>query len=362
MFYICSNSAWANFPASVMPTTYCYSTSNTAYACSGPKFEDARGAAKYACQQISNNNSATASDIASLPLNSPSGLTPWGTFSFTFSCAAGTTFSTGWNNRVQALPDCKGSVPINNFTPASCAGEPPAPPPVACVNTRGLTITAFHQTPVLLQACYAGCNYSAVNVAVTTYNGVDYSAGSWVGIGDLCPVDGQSLIGGIPGNAQNVGGGGGLSANDLLGLAREETLQQLLANAQQSATFQNQNSQLLQSIRDSTAAIASKDDSLDMSDPEGFEAVYREKVAATPTTHGGAVDTLPSETVNLTNTFTNPNGFINASCPSLPSFAVMGRSYSFDLSLLCQLAVSISYLVVTLAAITGVKIFIGGVK
>lgn len=359
--------AFAAYPAKIAPSTHCF-TSGSSYNCTGPRFDDPNTAARYACQQINAATHWKEAIVRTLPAAGPHGLTSWSTFSYEFSCQNQNTgeISAGYHsNRVQALPDCAPNAPIANYSPASCVGDPPAPLPVACVNTNGLTITAFHVVPVLIKACYAGCVYNAVNVAVTTYNGVDYSSGSWIGTGEVCSVSEKGLIGGIPGNAQNVGGGGGLSANDLVGLATESTLQQLLSNAQQAATSDNQNIALLQAIKDSTAAIANKPDSqIDTSDPENFEQTYRDGIAATPPdTPGAALEGLATENVDLSGTFNNQQGFLNvAGCPPGPSFTVQGQSYQFDLSPICQFASGISFIVVAMAALTGVKIFIGGFK
>lgn len=363
--------ARADFPPQIVPNSYCYTTSSSSYSCYGPKFGNPEDAAKYGCQ-VMLGQAATVRAIAASPhsgdppVTGPNGqgITNHGTFAWGYGCRDGTGANSGINvNRVQALPDCgvSGTV-INGYAPATCSGTEPTMPPVSCVNTKGLTITGFHPIPVLLEACYASCMYSAVNVVVTTYNGVDYSSGSWLGKGETCPADAGQLIGGIPGHAQNVGGGGGLTGSDLLGLARETTLQQLLANAQSAAAVDNQNSTILQAIRDNTKAIADKP-GMEITDDENFETEYREKVAATPDTHGAALQGLPAETVDMSGTFSNAQGFLNvAGCPAGPSFTVQGASYQFDLSPLCQFAQGLSYIVVALAALTGVKIFIGGVK
>lgn len=377
LFVLFPNSAFANFPAKIIPNTFCYVPSGSGYTCSGPKFGDAGSAATYACQQKAPGQAAQgsyASSVVTTPASGfppaslgPQGLTGWSTFGWSFIChTPGATAPTGaFNNHVQAVADCGTGTPINNYSPATCSGTEPVPMPISCSNTKGLAITAFHQVPVVLEACYASCMYSAVNVAVTTYNGVDYSSGSWQGKGETCSADAFQLIGGIPGNAQNVGGGGGLTASDLLGIAREDTLQQLLANAQSASTVHNTNSQILQAIRDNTKAIADKPDpQSDMSDPENFEQTYRDSIAATPPdTHGSALDGLPTENIDVSGTFNSQSGFLNvAGCPAGPSFTVQGKSYQFDLSPLCQFAQGLSYIVVALAALTGVKIFIGGIK
>lgn len=358
--------ALANYPAGIKKDSYCWvsGTSIGSYRCSSPMFSSAMAAAEYGCQQ--RGPAFVVTSLTHLPIPAePIGLNAWGTYSWQGSCASGGSTSTLPSHSVQAVPECgTGGQVIFNYAPATCSGNPPVTPPMTCGNTNGLTISAFHEAPVAATGCYATCRYLPSIVESTIYNGVEYFAGTWVGKGEVCGGDDVALSGGVPGNAQNVGGGGGLSANDLLGLAREATLQELLANAQQTANYTNQNSGLLQAIRDNTKAIAEKPDSQsDMSDPENFEQTYRDAVASTPDVPGGALSGLPTETIDVSGTFQNQQGFLNvAGCPAGPSFTVQGKSYQFDLSPLCQFAQGLSYIVVALAALTGVKIFVGGFK
>lgn len=367
--FVFSHDASANYPAKIRQNTYCF-TPGSSYSCNGPMFGSLGPAADYACQQINATTNYKSTEAGSANLN---GLTSWSTYAFTFKCVNQTTSTVNgpYPNRVQALPDCGINSPVANFAPATCTGDAPPSVPLACTTTQGLTITAFHAIPVQLKGCYAGCRYSAAVVAVSTYNGVDYSSGSWVGDGQTCDYTETTLIGGIPGNAQNVGGGGGLTAQDLLGIAREETLQQLLANAQSSASINNQNKTILEAIKNSTEQMANAQP--DKSDPDGFEAAYRAGLVTSPDTPGGGLQSLPKSTVDVSGTFSNIGGFLGSSsnkmsiassgspsCPVGPSFTVKGTEYQIDFSFICEFASIMGYLIVVSASLTGVRIFIGG--
>lgn len=363
-----SHDASANYPAKIRQNTYCF-TPQSSYSCNGPMFGSAEPAADYACQQIMATTNYKSSEVATANF---SGLTAWNTYSWQFKCVNKTTgtFNTQ-TGRVQALADCGINSPVASFAPATCTGDAPPAVPLECTTTNGLTITAFHSIPVQLKGCYAGCRYSASVVAVSTYNGVDYSTGSWVGDGQTCDMTETTLIGGIPGNAQNVGGGGGLTAQDLLGIARESTLQQLLANAQSTAATNNQNKTILEAIKNSTEQMANAQP--DKADPDGFEAAYRAGLTANPDTPGGGLNNLPKSTVDVSGTFSNIGGFLGGSsnrmsiasssgpaCPAGPSFSVKGQEYQLDFSWICEFASIMGYLIVVSASLTGVRIFIGG--
>lgn len=371
-----SSSAFAVFPAGIMPETWCASTGGTAYNCTGPNFGSSQAAALYYCQtQVYFNKtvygSVKAIDLKTNPLGNSPGLTAWGTFSSYFTCTAidanGVLQSSArgqGTNHVQALPLCTGGAPINNYAPASCSGQP-FTPPVACSSTPGVVISAYHALPIATPGCYAGCLYAASNTSVTTYNGAEYEAGSWTGLGQACAAEDIALFGGAPGNTQNVGAGPGLVASDLVNLATEQTLQQVLQAIQagdtSSSTLANANKALLEQIAGSTATIAAgSNQSSNVPDPDGLEALYAQKLASTQVDADGKL-TLPGSVVDVGATFSNVNGFIGSnSCPVPPSFTVKGQTYTFDLTIICSLAQALSYLVVALASLAGVKIFTGG--
>jgi hypothetical protein len=302
--------------------------------------------------------------VASTPLNGPVGITQQGVINWKWDCTA--TMGTGATGTVTsadvvAQPECSGGgAPIVNYAPMTCTGQPYTPP-VACANTQSAVITAFHALPTITKGCYAGCHYAPTQVSTNTYNGVQYEVGSWTGEGTICDAATTALIGGLPSNPQNVGTGGGLTAADLTALATEQTLQSVLAALQNDSGTSMQNQAILNQIQANTKAIADKPNStLDTSDPDGFEQRYNEKVAETPDVEGGALASRPNNTFDVTNTFSGITGFMNASCPQGPSFTMKGRTYKFDLGPLCTLATGISYMVVALATMAGVKIFVSG--
>lgn len=366
-----SSSVFAAYPASIRPMTYCHVANVNSYSCSGPVFGSPQDAAKYSCQNTGSGPGATAQDVLPMPGGqNGAGLTTWGAYHWKHTCISGGGGISYFTSRVQALPDCGTNVPVVNYAPAMCTGEPPPPPPVACTNTRMVVISAYHATPAILVGCYAGCTYNATDVRITEYNATQYESGTWTGTGELCAVADAGLIGGSPGNSQNVGGGGGLVPGDLQNLATEQTLQQVLETIRlgdlNSGTVANSNNVLLQQIAASTAAsVAGGGESTSVPDPDGFEAEYEAKLAATQVDGEGKLPegTIPTSTVDVGNTFSNVTGFIGSSaCPVPPSFSVKGQTYSFDMSIICGLAEGLSYLVVALASIAGVKIFVGGMS
>lgn len=356
-------------PAGIVQNSYCYSNPTNTGTCSGgARFGDAKGAAAYACQK---NIPSSAINVEVLtttthPVGMAAGLNNYGKFYFSFECKYrynGTdSIYAPSSGIVTAEPDC--GAPIMNYSPASCSGDPPNPndTPVACVNTNGAIIPAFHMVPVASPGCYAGCSYTSVNTSLVEWNGGTYESGTWSGVGVTCSANDIALFGGVPGNAQSVNAGG-LSPGDLLTVAQETTLQSVLAAIQAGTTSHNQNSTILERIAAATESTAAGSGGQVVSDPDGLEAAFVERMQAVQVDANGKLpdSAMNAQTVDVGGTFANVQGFVGvSSCPASPTFTVMGQSYSFDISMLCMLAEALSYLVVALASMAGAKIFIGG--
>lgn len=368
-----SFSAFANYPAGIREKSYCWQGTATpnSYKCDSPMFESAQDAAEYGCQQRGPSFFMTSLQGLPNPSN-PIGLNAWGTYGWQGTCGSpgGVATSSLVSNSIQAQPDCGvGGTPIRSYAPATCAGSEPSPPPVSCSSTANIVISAYHVAPAQYIGCYAGCSYTAATTVITEYNGINYESGSWKGVGQTCEPTDVYLIGGVPGNSQNVGSGGGLVPSDLQNLATEQTLQQVLQTMQSgdlaAGTVAAENRAFLQQIAVSTAAIAAGggDDSTTVPDPDGLEAEYLAKLAANQVDANGKLpdSVLGGTSVDVGATFSNVEGFIaNKSCPLPPQFNVMGHTYSMDISMICSLGEALSYLVVVLASISGVKIFTGG--
>lgn len=369
--------ASANYPAAVAKDGWCYSLSQTARQCSGPSFDGAQAAAEYYCQTAVYFNptaysSVKAVDLSYNPVGNAPGLNGFGQFTVYFTCSAKNAYGEPvtsvrgpGTHIIQGLPYCSGGgSPINNYAPATCTGQP-YNPPVACANTPGVVISAFHMVPVANPGCYAGCQYNAANTIIVNYNGSDYESGSWTGLGTVCTAGDVALTGGVPGNSQNVGNMPGLQPSDLSALATEQTLQQLVqliqAGDTASSTLANANKTLLEQIASSTATMAAGNaQPTAVPDPDGLEALYLDKLASTQVDANGKLQTNET-TVDVGGTFSNVTGFIGSNaCPVPPSFSVKGHTYSFDMTIICSLAQALSYLVVVLASLAGVRIFTGG--
>lgn len=364
LFAVTCAPAYANYPGSIARQSYCYSNSQSSYSCVGTTFDGSDSAAQYGCQQVMSSNFYDNVKVLSLnsrPLGGgPVGITTWNAVAWDLECFgkdkySAQTYTVSRPAGVQAIPECPfGGAPIANYAPITCTGTP-ATPPVACDLTVNAVITAFHTAPAVPSGCYAGCNYQPSNTKIEAYNGINYEVGNWVGAGSVCAVGSTVLVAGSP---QTASSSTGLTPADLTALATEATLQNVLAAIRAGGGTQAQNNALLTKIEANTKTAGGS--SLDTADPDAFEQKYKDAILANPEAEGGALVGRPTETFNVGNTFSNVNGFMNASCPQGPSFSLKGTTYTFNLGPLCTLATGISFMVVALAALGGVKIFVGG--